>query len=144
MKIRNMNEQDRQPVLEMMAVFYTSPAVHTNGSAEIFMADVDACVSGSPYLEGYILEENGLIAGYAMAAKSFSTEFGKACIWIEDIYIKEEYRGRGFGSAFLQFVAGKYPDAVIRLEVEEENSKAVYVYKKAGFETLPYMEMIRF
>ena len=29
------------------------------------------------------------------------------------------------------------------LEVEEENERAVHVYKKAGYEVLPYMEMIR-
>ncbi len=144
MKIRNMTKKDAPQVLEMMEVFYASPAVHTNGSAEIFQADVDACISENPYLEGYILEEKGETAGYAMAAKSFSTEFGKPCIWLEDIYIKEPYRGRGFGGAFLTFLAEKYPNAVIRLEVEEENGRAVRVYQKAGFETLPYMEMIRF
>ena len=30
---------------------------------------------------------------------------------------------------------------VIRLEVEEENERAVRVYKKSGFTVLPYMEM---
>ncbi len=143
MKIRYMNETDRAQVAEMMSVFYASPAVHTNGSYEIFTADIDACIADNPYLDGYIIEENGSISGYAMVAKSFSTEFGKPCVWIEDIYIKDEYRGLGFGSKVLQFVADKYPDAVIRLEVEEENERAVHVYKKSGFEKLPYMEMIK-
>ena len=31
---------------------------------------------------------------------------------------------------------------VIRLEVEEENERAVKVYEKNGFHVLPYMEMI--
>ena len=29
----------------------------------------------------------------------------------------------------------------MRLEVEEENKRAVAVYQKNGYETLPYMEM---
>ena len=82
--IRLMEEKDRQCVLEMMRVFYTSPAVLTNGSEEIFGADFDNCVNSSPYLEGYIFENGEMIQGYAMVAKSFSTEFGKSCIWIED------------------------------------------------------------
>ena len=39
--------------------------------------------------------------GYGMAAKSFSTEYGRQCIWLEDIYIKAEYRGLGIGSLLL-------------------------------------------
>jgi ribosomal protein S18 acetylase RimI-like enzyme len=32
---------------------------------------------------------------------------------------------------------------LFRLEVEEENEGAVHVYKKCGFDILPYMEMKR-
>ena len=66
-------------------------------------------------------------------AKSFSTEFGKPCIWIEDLYIKSEYRGLGLGSYFLNYIKEKYQDSVLRLEVEAENERAVKVYKKCGF-----------
>ena len=42
-----------------------------------------------------------------------------------------------------EYIEEKYADVVVRLEVEEENERAVHVYKKAGYEVLPYMEMIR-
>ena len=141
--IRNMTEQDTQEVMDMMRVFNASPAVQSNGSDEIFENDIKNCVSGSPYLEGYIFEKEGQILGYAMAAKSFSTEFGKPCVWIEDLYMKPESRGLGIGSKFFEYIEEKYSDVVVRLEVEEENERAVHVYKKAGYEVLPYMEMIR-
>ncbi len=139
--IRDMVESDRDCVIGMMRVFYASPAVLSNGSEEIFGADFDNCVGASPYLEGYVFEGEGSILGYAMVAKSFSTEFGKPCIWIEDLYISEDYRGLGIGSRFFGFIEEKYPDSVYRLEVEEENERAVHVYKKCGYEVLPYMEM---
>ncbi|MBQ9143241.1 MAG: GNAT family N-acetyltransferase [Lachnospiraceae bacterium] len=136
-----MMEQDREVVLAMMRVFYTSPAVLSDGSEEIYNADIDYCVGDSPYLEGYIFEENETVQGYAMVAKSFSTEFGKPCMWVEDLYMKPEYRGLGIGSQFFRFIEEKYPDALFRLEVEAENERAVKVYEKCGFEVLPYMEM---
>lgn len=138
--IRPMTAEDKDSVLKMMRVFYASPAVSTDGSEEIFAADIEACASGSPYLEGYILED-GEIQGYAMVAKSFSTEFGKPCIWIEDIYLKESFRGKGIGKQFFDFITEKYAGCLFRLEVEEENIPAVALYKKCGFEELPYMEM---
>ena len=139
--IRNMLQKDKASVIEMMRVFYASAAVLSNGSEEIFAADVENCISDSPYLEGYIFENEENLLGYAMVAKSFSTEFGKPCIWIEDLYVKDEYRGLGMGSRFLHFIEEKYPQAVLRLEAEAENARAVNVYKKCGFEILPYMEL---
>lgn len=139
--IRPMCEEDKPYVLEMMRVFYASPAVLSNGSEEIFLADIESCLSDSPYLEGFIMEDAGEIQGYAMIAKSYSTEFGRPCIWVEDLYVKEPYRGIGIGSHMLQFLTSRYPDCIFRLEVEPENTKAVAVYEKNGFSVLPYMEM---
>lgn len=139
--IRKMTESDRTQVVNMMRIFYHSPAVWTNGSEEIYHNDVTACVGESPYAEGFIFENETEIMGYGMIAKSFSTEFGKPCIWIEDLYLKEEYRGKGIGSCFFTYLEKEYPNTIMRLEVEEENTRAVAVYKKNGYEELPYMEM---
>jgi len=76
-----------------------------------------------------------------MVAKSFSTEYGCPCIWIEELYLKPEYCYQGCGSAFLRFIKEKYPEAIVRLEVEAENRRAVHVYRKNGFEEMPYVEM---
>ena len=142
MRIEEMRREHTQEVCEMMKVFYESPAVWTNGSKEIFLTDIENCINSSPYLEGYVFVEEEALAGYAMLAKSFSTELGKPCIWIEDVYFKPAYRGRGFGSDFLKFVQQKYQDAVIRLEVEEENEAAYHTYQKNGFDVMPYVEMV--
>ena len=139
--IRYMEKKDKTAVIDMMRVFYASPAVLSNGSEEIFEADFSNCVGDSPYVEGYIFENDGSVQGYAMIAKSYSTEFGKPCIWIEDIYLKSEYRGCGIGSKFFKFIEEKYPDAVFRLELEAENERAFKVYKKCGYNILPYIEM---
>jgi GNAT superfamily N-acetyltransferase len=139
--IRLMTKQDKPVIFEMMKVFYASPAVLSNGSDEIFSADIENCVNDSPYLEGYVIENEEEIQGYAMVAKSFSTEFGKPCMWIEDLYIKDEYRGLGLGNMLLEFITNKYMGCIFRLEVEEENERAIKLYQKCGFEVLPYMEM---
>lgn len=139
--IREMVNNDRRPVKWMMEEFYATDAVATNGSEEIFKSDIDACLSDNPYLEGYVFEDDGYIFGYAMLAKSFSTEYGKPCIWIEDIYIKKEHRGKGLGSTFFDIITKKYSDAIFRLEVEESNERAIKVYKKNGFDFMPYLEM---
>ena len=140
-EIKAITPAERADVIEMMRVFYASDAVFTNGSDDIFESDVDACLSGSPYLRGYCFFADGVLAGYAMTAHSFSTEFGKPCVWIEDIYVKAPYRRLGIGKQFFDLLDSLYPDCVLRLEAEEENASAVALYKSRGFEVLPYLEL---
>ena len=139
--IRKMNKENRKEVISMMKDFYNSPAVSTNGSFEIFNADFDCCINHSSSLDGYIFETDSKILGYAMIAKSFSTEFGKQCIWIEDLYLKPAYRGSGIIPQFLQYIEKFYPNSIFKLEVEKENTHAIHVYTKHGFKPLEYCEM---
>lgn len=132
---------DKKQVIDMMREFYLSPALITNGSEEIFNANVDNCIGNYQYVEGYVFCDGDTILGYAMIAKSFSTEFGKHCIWIEDLYIKEQYRKQGIGSSFFKFIEKKYEGCLFRLEVEKGNEKAINTYKRTGFTELPYLEM---
>ena len=129
--MRKMTAEDKPYVLDMMRKFYRSDAVMTDGSEEIFVNDIEECISESPFLEGFVI------------AHSYSTEFGRRCIWIEDIYLEEEMRGRGAASEFLDFLKARYPDSVNRLEVETENERAIASYRRNGFEEMPYHEMIR-
>ena len=129
MKIRAMQLKDMEEVVGMMRVFYDSPAVIHAAPDEILRQDVKDCVGDCPYIEGYI----------------FSREYGGICVWVEDLYMKEEARGLGIGTAFFRFLDEKYKDQAVRfrLEVEEENERAVAVYKKAGYHPLPYMQMTK-
>ncbi len=139
--IRKIKNEDKSELMSMMKNFYSSDAVYTNGSVEIFERDINNCINENPYLEGYIFYSKDRILGYAMIAKSFSTEFGKPCIWLEDLYIKPEFRGNGIIPKFIDYVKNIFTDSIFRLEVEKENSHAVHVYKKKGFLELPYLEM---
>ena len=127
--IRNMMEQDKQEVLDMMRVFYASPAVQSNGSDEIFENDIRTCIEGSPYLEGYVFENDGQLLGICHGSQELFHRVWKAVCLIEDLYMKPESRGLGIGSKFFEYIEEKYADVVVRLEVEEENERAVHVYK---------------
>ena len=50
--------------------------------------------------------KDGLEVGFALFFHSFSTFLGRAGIYLEDLYINEEFRGFGYGKALLRHVAG--------------------------------------
>lgn len=50
-------------------------------------------------------EKAGETIGFAVFFHNFSTFVGKAGIYLEDLFIKKEHRGKGYGQAFLQRIA---------------------------------------
>ena len=138
-----MRRDDSPFVVDMMRKFYQSPAVITDGSEEIFAANIENCLSGATCAAGFVFVDGDKIIGYGITARSYSTEFGGECIWLEDIYIAEEYRGCGVGSQFVCYVQARHPDKLLRLESETGNDKALAFYKRLGFKELPYLELVR-
>lgn len=49
--------------------------------------------------------EDGREVGFALFFHSFSTFLGRAGIYLEDLYVKPEHRGRGYGKGLLKRLA---------------------------------------
>lgn len=145
MTIRRLEQKDFDRVYEMMQVFYASDALLIHPSNEVISRTLIDAISGGPYVTGYGFEVEGELAGYGMVTRSYSTEAGGLCLWIEDIYILPQYRGRGFGTAFLRFVEETAPEGIVRLrlEAEPDNEKAISVYQNAGYEILGYTQLVK-
>jgi len=56
-------------------------------------------------IEAVIGEYDGTPAGFALFFHNFSTFLGKPGIFIEDIFVKPEFRGKGLGKFFFSFLA---------------------------------------
>jgi GNAT superfamily N-acetyltransferase len=51
-------------------------------------------------------DENGTVQGFAIWFLNYSTWTGTHGIYLEDLYIRTEARGRGYGKALLKHLAG--------------------------------------
>ena len=93
----------------------------------------------------FLFEDNSLAIGFAIVTIGYSSEAGGLSVWIEDVYLRESYRGMGLGSKFITSIENEFKGKAkrLRLEVEEDNEKAIRLYQKQGFEFLPYMQMIK-
>ena len=49
--------------------------------------------------------EDGKEVGFALFFHNFSTFLGRAGIYLEDLFVKKEYRGKGYGKALLKKLA---------------------------------------
>lgn len=55
--------------------------------------------------EVLLAEMDGVVVGSALFFHNFSTFLGRAGIYLEDLFVRPEYRGRGYGKALLQKLA---------------------------------------
>ena len=84
---------------------------------------------------GLIAEWNGAPAGFALFFGNFSTFLGRPGIYLEDLFVKPEHRGRGIGKALLRNLARLAVERGCgRLEwsVLDWNTPAVKFYRKIG------------
>ncbi|MDR2741779.1 MAG: GNAT family N-acetyltransferase [Treponema sp.] len=67
--------------------------------------------------EVIICEYRGVPAGYSLYFHNFSSFEGRPGIYIEDLFVKPEFRGKGLGKRLLAFIAGRAVERnCVRLE----------------------------
>ena len=64
-----------------------------------------ALFADQPKVFAHVIDLDGEVIGMAIWFLNFSTWLGKHGIYLEDLYVKSEYRGRGYGLAILKFLA---------------------------------------
>src|ERR1700719_506630 len=81
-------------------------------------ADIaEALFGGNPRLFCDIAEWNGEAAGFAVWFLNFSTFRGRHGIYLEDIFVRPEHRGRGIGKALMTRLAQRcVEDGYARVE----------------------------
>lgn len=90
-----------------------------------------------PYAEVLIAEDAGATVGFALFFHNFSTFLGKPGIYLEDLFVKPEHRGRGHGRALLARLAGVAVERGCgRLEwsVLDWNEPSIAFYRVLGAE----------
>lgn len=143
--IRKLEEKDRQLYLTMAKEFYHSDAVLHPVPDVYFERTIDEALRSDAYAEIFIFEHEGEPAGYGLLAKTFSQEAGGIVWWIEEAYVREQFRSKGLGREFFNYLNKVKGEDVtrFRLEVEEDNVRAVELYKRLGYEKLEYDQMIK-
>jgi GNAT superfamily N-acetyltransferase len=87
------------------------------------------------FVEILVAEYEGKIVGQALFFKNFSTFLGKPGIYLEDLYVKPEMRGKGIGKALLDriiSIAKERNYGRVEWSVLDWNESAIDFYKKIG------------
>ena len=138
--IRKFVPEDREDYIRFSTEFYNSSAVDKPVPREHFENGFDEMMRSDVYVQGYMLVCDGKNVGYCVTMKTYSVEAGGITIWIDELFVLEEYRSKGLGRELFKYIEehGGKKLRRIRLEVEQENGRAISLYKKMGFDPAPY------
>lgn len=138
--IRKFVPEDREDYIRFSTEFYNSSAVDKPVPREHFEQGFDEMMRSDVYVQGYMLVCDGNNVGYCVTMKTYSVEAGGITIWIDELFVLEEYRSKGLGRELFKYIEenGDKKLRRIRLEVELENGRAISLYKKMGFEPAAY------
>jgi GNAT superfamily N-acetyltransferase len=99
-------------------------------------AMIGAALFGSnPRLFCEIAEWNGEPAGFAVWFINFSTFSGRSGIYLEDLFVRPEQRGKGIGKALLAYLAKECVAngwARLQWSVLDWNTPSIEFYKSLG------------
>lgn len=143
--VRAITEADHQLYLDMTREFYDSDAVLHAIPETYREATWKEMMRSGEYVKGYILEKDKTAAGYGLTSYTFSQEAGGRVVWLEELYIRPQYRCHGLGKEFFAYIDETVAPEVkrIRLEIEPDNLRAKKLYLAMGYEDLPYAQMIK-
>jgi GNAT superfamily N-acetyltransferase len=88
-----------------------------------------------PKFRAVIAESEGQVAGYAMFFEFYSSFQGRAGLFLDDIFVRAQFRKLGIGRALIAHVAGIAWNEgyfCMRWEVLDWNAPAIEFYNKLG------------
>ena len=99
-------------------------------------ADLERALFGTPALaEAIVARLDGAPVGFALFYPTYSTFSGKPGLWLEDLFVLPEARGKGAGLALLRKLAAIAVErgcGAVQWEVLDWNEPAIHFYRALG------------
>lgn len=139
---RELKPSEKDLYFHYVDIFYHTDVVESPVPKENYEVTFNELMRSDDYLKCYIFECDNKPCGFVLLSKTFSQEAGGLSVTIEEIYIDEDYRGRGLATEFFDYLKSLDKIKRLRIEVEDYNEGAKRLYERTGFKLLPYLQMV--
>ena len=143
--IRPATAADISVILELIRALatYERAPKEVTASEEVLK---ETLFGEKPAAEVLLLFENEIAAGFAVFFHNFSTWLGRPGLYLEDLFVRPEHRGKGYGRALLVELAkiararncGRLEWAVL-----DWNEPAIQFYRKLGAKSMDEWTVFR-
>jgi len=96
--------------------------------------ELAATLFGPEAVPSVLLAEDdaGEVAGMAIWYRTYSTFEARPGIWLEDLFVRPEHRGRGFGKALLEALFERAGRGRVEWAVLDWNEPSIRFYESLG------------
>ena len=125
---------DEADLVELSSAFHAGEGRSLDERSRAALAVVCA---GEPLARAWLIGLEGRLAGYVLVTLGFGIEYGGRDVFLDELYLVPEARGRGLGAAAMAFVErqARAQDAVaIHLVVTPDNRRAQQLYARSACE----------
>jgi GNAT superfamily N-acetyltransferase len=145
LKIRPAEDRDIDAIFDLIQglAAYEKLSDRVTGNTELLRSHL---FGDRPYAEAIVAELGDLSIGFALFFHNYSTFLTQPGLYLEDVFVRPEYRRQGVGKALLAAVAKIAVDRGCgRLEwsVLEWNQNAIEFYQSLGATVLPDWKICR-
>ena len=126
---------DIEIITQMMQDFYAIDNYPMN--VEVAKTLFQEFITNEHLGKSWLIYSENEIVGYIILTFIFSFEYGGKIAFVDELFIKETARGKGFGKEAIQFIQGEVPKLSLKLlylEVEPHNENAQKLYLAHDFE----------
>jgi ribosomal protein S18 acetylase RimI-like enzyme len=135
---------DEPVLLELMREFYLHEQIDFDERAAC--AALHSLLVDPALGRALLIEQDAVAAGYLVVCFGWSLEFHGRDAFVDELYLREDFRGRGIGTRALEAAVDLCRASAVRvlhLEVARRNTRAQAMYRRAGFVDREYCRMMR-
>ena len=145
LKIRPAQAADVDPIFELIMglAAYEQLTDRVTGNSDLLRSHL---FGARPYAEAIVADFDGQIVGFGLFFHSYSTFLTQPGLYLEDVFVRPEYRRQGIGKALMIAVAKiAFDRGCGRLEwsVLDWNQSAIEFYQSLGATVLPDWKICR-
>ena len=144
-QLRRATPADVPVILELireLAAYEREPDAVKNSVAVL----TEQLFGDNPAIFANVVEEQGAVMGFALWFLNYSTWEGTHGIYLEDLYVRPEARGRGYGKALLQELARTAVErgySRVEWAVLKWNEPSIGFYRSLGAEPMDEWDTFR-
>jgi len=121
-------------LVDLMSEFYAESGYPLNRQrAEVAFSEL---LADQELGQVWLIEAEPGVVGYVVLTLGYSMEYGGRDAFVDDLFIRQPFRGRGLGKAALTELRTACAERGVRalhLEVGRDNAAAQSLYRQAGF-----------
>lgn len=132
---RKAEAADLPVLIELVDALYTEDPSPLQPTPEHTRRSFEAFTKHPEKGMALLMEQEGQVAGYALLVFFWSNEYGGHKVFIDELYVRPEWRGKGLATAFFEYIQQEWADFAVafELEVTPQNAKARQLYERLGF-----------